>query len=197
MRNIFKYHIDMCCQQIEPVIHIPHEITKVLDVQIQDGSPVLWAIVDDEAKDKDLLSTPGSPLNVYFFGTGTSDVEHNRHKDLEYISTTTYHGLVLHWFYEKQNIASPNKQDISEITDIQQARAIISSVGDTYQILVVSYLRSTFYDRSSDESENKAQNIISDMEEEYSLKIANQLYNERYEYLPDYLKENWNKNNNE
>ena len=43
------------------------------------------------------------------------------------------------------------------ITDIQQARAIISSVGKSYEKMVDDKLRTLFYNSSEDDDERNAQ----------------------------------------
>lgn len=76
-----------------------------------------------------------------------------------------------------------------QITDLQQARAIINKAGEEYQSLVISLLREiTYYRHSNDEAYTKAQKVIENMEEEYALNVANVLWEDKFEEIPDYVK---------
>ncbi|WFA10356.1 hypothetical protein [Tissierella sp. Yu-01] len=76
------------------------------------------------------------------------------------------------------------------ITDLQQARAIIKEVGEPHQHLVVDMLRSLTYIPRSHENEKKAQAVISHMEKEYSLDVANVLWADKFDEIPEHIK-NW------
>ena len=77
---------------------------------------------------------------------------------------------------------------MQEITDIQRARAIISKVGEPYQGYVIALLRTATYYPAGTENERKAQLVISNMEHEYALNVANVLWADKYDQIPDYLK---------
>ncbi len=62
----------------------------LLDVQIQNGKPVLWAIVDPNADTK--------PLRFYVIGTGRTWRD-----DLAYVATFQVGAFVGHLFHEKQH----------------------------------------------------------------------------------------------
>lgn len=75
------------------------------------------------------------------------------------------------------------------ITNIQQARAIIKEVGELYQYVVSDKLRGLTYYPSSDEYGKKAQKVISNIENEYVLNTANVLWKDKFEEIPQWLKE--------
>lgn len=75
-----------------------------------------------------------------------------------------------------------------EITDIQQARAIIGKVGEPYQAYVIDTLRSLTYSEKSTEIERKAQKVIQAMEYEYTLNVANVLWVDKFDEIPEYIK---------
>lgn len=77
---------------------------------------------------------------------------------------------------------------MGEITDIQQARAIIRTVGEQYQINVINKLQSITYYRESLDSERKAQEVIRNMEHEYCLNVANVLWADKQDEIPEYIK---------
>lgn len=87
MTDIYKYPL-----KVTSVQEIVAPIGKILDIQIQNGVPCLWAIVSD-------LMEP-CVTKIYAAGTGTRDVSANELSLKQYISTTQTGGLVLHWFYE-------------------------------------------------------------------------------------------------
>lgn len=89
MMNIYKYPLEL---KVEQKLNI--NLVKVLDIQIQNNTPVLWSIVDS-----DIGKCEQSAIIVYCFGTGTSDVDLYKHLDLNYISSTQINGFVFHWFY--------------------------------------------------------------------------------------------------
>jgi hypothetical protein len=75
-----------------------------------------------------------------------------------------------------------------EITDVQQARAIVRTVGEPYQAKVIDMLQSLTYDHSSDKYERNAQKVITNMEHEYVLNVANVLWADKFEEIPQYIK---------
>lgn len=87
MRNIYKYPLELKAEQ-----KLALKVVKVLDIQIQNNTPVLWAMVDDDDYEQ-------SVIIIYCFGTGTADVDLYKHLDLNFISTTQINGYVFHWFY--------------------------------------------------------------------------------------------------
>lgn len=90
MRNIFKYKLE---GKVRQVVKAP--FVEVLDIQIQNGTPCLWAIVDDQRE-----GIFNDSIIVYSFGTGADDVNDYKNSDLKYLSTTQIGNYVLHWFYE-------------------------------------------------------------------------------------------------
>lgn len=76
-----------------------------------------------------------------------------------------------------------------EITDIQQARAIIEKVGEPHQAYVIDMLRSLTYDIKSTEVERNAQKVIQAMEHEYALNVANVLWADKFDEIPEYVKD--------
>lgn len=79
---------------------------------------------------------------------------------------------------------------IGEITNIQKARVIIDSVGEEYQKLVVDLLRSVTWDGAVDKNTKLAYKVIDNITEEYTLNVANVLWQDKYGELPDSVK-NW------
>ena len=75
-----------------------------------------------------------------------------------------------------------------DITDLQQARAIIEETGETYQKEVINMLGSLTYYHGSEEYEKQAQKVIENMEAEYALNTANVLWKDKFEKIPQYLK---------
>jgi hypothetical protein len=92
MKNIYKYKLEM-----KPVQEIELPLIEVLDVQLQNGIPCLWAVVADNP---DSYFVKTNMIRVHCFGTGTEDVEHNYHNGLNYISTVQIGGFVFHYFWE-------------------------------------------------------------------------------------------------
>lgn len=74
------------------------------------------------------------------------------------------------------------------ITDLQQARTIIKEVGEPHQFLVLYMLRSLTYIPSSYDNEIKAQAVIKNIEKEYVLDVANVLWADKYDKIPDWIK---------
>lgn len=80
--NIYKYKLDF--SQTQTVFC---RAIKILDIQIQDGRPVMWTVekTDIEEKEINIIMQPT--------GTGVALVE-----NLAYVSTTQTNGFVWHWF---------------------------------------------------------------------------------------------------
>ncbi|WP_340032627.1 hypothetical protein NSQ20_12245 [Paenibacillus sp. FSL K6-1122] len=77
---------------------------------------------------------------------------------------------------------------MKEITDIQQAIAIIHEVGEKHQAYVIDMLRSLTWDTKELKYERDAQKVIDNMELEYALNVANVLWSEKYDQIPEYVK---------
>ena len=75
------------------------------------------------------------------------------------------------------------------ITDTQQGIRIINEVGELYQLKVIEMLLSLTYNNLEIECEAKAQKVIRNMKREYILNIANGLWKDKFEEIPQYLKE--------
>lgn len=76
----------------------------------------------------------------------------------------------------------------TDVTDIQQARAIIKAVGEPYQHEVVQKLRGLTYYFSENKIEREAQRVIDNMEHEYALNVANTLWKDKFEDIPEHIK---------
>ena len=74
------------------------------------------------------------------------------------------------------------------IVDLQQARAIIQTVGEDYQYKTIDLLRSLTYYPEAGKANQKAQKEISHMEKEYALNLANILWTDKFDEIPEYLK---------
>lgn len=75
------------------------------------------------------------------------------------------------------------------ITNIQHARVIISKYGEPHQDVVIEMLRSLTYYQQRTEVERKAQKVIENMEHEYALNVANVIWADKYDKLPQWIKE--------
>ena len=77
------------------------------------------------------------------------------------------------------------------INDIQKARTIVDVVGTKAENQVVNLLLCAAFvpPSCSLEYEKIAANIVSVMENEYVLKTANRLWDEKYDEIPDWIKE--------
>ena len=84
--NIFKYLIGTHHKQS---IEIPSEY-HILDIQIQNGFPVLWAMVNPESEK--------TTLNLIVYGTGWNIV-HDTNK-YYFVRTVQAQGFVWHYFAE-------------------------------------------------------------------------------------------------
>ena len=90
----------------------------------------------------------------------------------------------------KANIhCSEGKKQFIAVRDAQHAREIIGQVGDKYQKLVSKKLMEIPLYSSHREDDKLAEEIISIMESEYVLKTANILWEEKFEVIPQWLKE--------
>lgn len=76
----------------------------------------------------------------------------------------------------------------NSITDIQKARAVIAVVGELYQKAVIDKLRTLTYYEEQNESERKAQKVIQNIEHEYTLNLANILWKDKYDEIPEYVR---------
>lgn len=92
---IYKYPLKLLPTQV-----ISAPISRILTIQVQNGKPCLWAIVDKNKSD--------SAFEIYLSGTGTQDGY--SFEDLTYIGTTQILHLVLHWFYKEVSV-NENKTD--------------------------------------------------------------------------------------
>lgn len=89
--KIYKYKLQITDGQI---IDIPN-LREVISVQIQDGEPVLWVIVDDEFN-------LHSSVNIFIVGTGNEFEDYGmgaRGTPRNYLSTFQAKGFVGHVFY--------------------------------------------------------------------------------------------------
>jgi hypothetical protein len=82
--HIYKYKLEETAVQ-----SFTCKAVKILDIQIQYGNPVMWAIIDDDIDERTVtivrvMTGPDAPRVV---------------QDLQYITTTSYAGIVYHWFY--------------------------------------------------------------------------------------------------
>lgn len=75
------------------------------------------------------------------------------------------------------------------ITDVEQAKRIIEEVGEVYQSRVLDNLRCLTCKKSEYTFEQKAIKVISNMYDEYALNVANVLWKDKFEEIPQYLKE--------
>ena len=85
MQTIYKYRLEL-----QPVQIVKLPLKRVLTIQIQDGTPCLWALVNTNEME--------IPLAICMAGTGAQDG--NDYERLKYISTTQLGGFVFHWFCE-------------------------------------------------------------------------------------------------
>ena len=85
MQTVYKYRLE-----VQPVQIVKLPLKRVLTIQIQDGTPCLWALVDTDV--------PAMPLTIHMAGTGIQDG--NDYERLKYTNTTQYGAFVFHWFYE-------------------------------------------------------------------------------------------------
>lgn len=84
MANIYKYNLELTQVQT-----IKCKAIKILDIQIQNDHPVMWAITKVDAEEQD--------VNIIMQGTGMDVLAIV--EDLTHISTTQDNrGFVWHWF---------------------------------------------------------------------------------------------------
>lgn len=74
------------------------------------------------------------------------------------------------------------------VTNVQQARAIIKAVGEEHQYYVSDMLRSLTYYTLELKCKREAQKVIEFMEKEYVLNVANVLWANKFDQIPDYIK---------
>jgi hypothetical protein len=82
--RIYKYGLKL---QAENYIKMP-AISEIMDIQLQDGKPVMWVLVDPVSDDITVK------IESYFTG---EKVDTNDFKN-EYIATIQHDGLVYHFF---------------------------------------------------------------------------------------------------
>lgn len=83
MVNIYKFVL-----KFEHVQTIRCKAIKILDIQIQDGKPVLWVVTRDDAEERN--------VGIVMQGTGTGVFA--SYRTLVPVSTTQINGYVWHWF---------------------------------------------------------------------------------------------------
>ena len=82
--KIFKYDLSF---ENRTFIRMPED-SEIMDIQIQEGKPVMWAMVDTESKEIVVR------INMLFTGQGMQlEATHN-----EYLGTIQHEGLVYHYF---------------------------------------------------------------------------------------------------
>ncbi|MBY6838703.1 hypothetical protein [Clostridium botulinum] len=77
----------------------------------------------------------------------------------------------------------------TSITDVQQAKRIIEEVGEVYQSRVLDNLMYLTCKKSEYTDEQKAIQVISNIYDEYALNNANVLWRDKFEEIPQYLKQ--------
>lgn len=80
---------------------------------------------------------------------------------------------------------------MDKVTNVNQARAIISEIGKPYQEYVYGELMKLFCYNSIVKEKREAQIVIENMEKEYVLNIANALLADKRDLLPDNLLRDW------
>lgn len=83
---------------------------------------------------------------------------------------------------------SDNQKEADLIVDIQKARAIIKTVGEPHQTEVINELRALTYNNKELDYEKKAQKIIENMADENILNIANVLWKDKYNEIPEHIR---------
>lgn len=83
MANIYKYGLEW-----KPVQTIKCKAVKILDIQIQNGKPVMWAVTRVDAEEQN--------VGIVMQGTGTDVLAIVN--ELAHVSTTQHNGYVWHWF---------------------------------------------------------------------------------------------------
>ena len=87
MRVIYKYQLDVIDRQDIQL----HQDCDILSVQLQDGVPCMWVMIDQ--------SQPVMRVTIRCLGTGHNNYEN--HQFLKYIATIQMpSAAVWHWFLE-------------------------------------------------------------------------------------------------
>ena len=84
MKKIFKYELSF---ENRTFLKMP-EKSEIMDIQIQNGKPVMWAMVEPDSREIEVK------INIY--GTGWT-IDHLATKD-EYLATICDGELVFHFF---------------------------------------------------------------------------------------------------
>lgn len=79
------------------------------------------------------------------------------------------------------------KDDV--ITDVQHARVIVNKFGEYYQRYVVDKLQGVSQNNCSDKDERQAEKIIGYMENEYALNVANVLWKDKFDDIPQWIRD--------
>ncbi len=87
MKKIFKYYLSVQQQQI---IHLPYG-AQILDVQVQDGSVCVWALVDPGVEET-------VEYTLFAYGTG----EEFDSTGLTHLKTVQINPLVFHIFFKQK-----------------------------------------------------------------------------------------------
>ena len=87
--RIYKYNLNLVSNQM---VSIPSK-SEIMDIQMQNGIPVMWALVDIDSKNID--------IKIKMYGTGQSLGDSL--EDHEYLATVQDSPFVWHFFmaYEK------------------------------------------------------------------------------------------------
>jgi hypothetical protein len=85
VKVVHKFSIDLRKTAVEMPLG-----SKILSVQLQDGSPTLWALVDPEAM-KEIRHFRVLMTGEHFTGS----------KDLDYLATLQNNGIVAHVFEDR------------------------------------------------------------------------------------------------
>ena len=75
------------------------------------------------------------------------------------------------------------------VSDVQHARAIINTVGEVYQQIVAGHLQAGMGYCSDLDCERKAQAVLENMGKEYVLNVANALWADKQDAMPQWLKD--------
>lgn len=83
MANIYKFNLGW-----KPVQTVRCKAIKILDIQIQNGQPVMWVITNVDAEERN--------IGIVMQGTGMDVLAIV--EEFTHISTTQDRGYVWHWF---------------------------------------------------------------------------------------------------